>query len=82
MCELCHSIPCHPRCPNSDDKPTRHICGICREPIYVGEEFAMNSDGGYAHTDCVEASLDTLIWCGCSNNRRMEDDNDDYEEFY
>jgi len=39
MCEICLSLPCHPRCPNAPDPPTVFICSGCGEPIYDGDDY-------------------------------------------
>lgn len=39
MCELCHRVPCLPRCPNAPEQPTVYVCSGCGEPIYAGEEY-------------------------------------------
>ena len=37
MCEECHSIPCHPRCPNAPEPRAVYVCSGCSQDIYEGD---------------------------------------------
>lgn len=39
MCDLCHSYPHHPHCPNAPEPATVGKCFFCEEDIKVGDEF-------------------------------------------
>lgn len=39
MCAICHSAPCHPRCPNAPDPIAIDDCYLCDSPIREGEEY-------------------------------------------
>lgn len=39
MCEVCLSLPCHPRCPNAPEPPAVFICSGCGDPIYDGDDY-------------------------------------------
>lgn len=52
MCDICRSNPCHPRCPNAEEKTTRYVCFCCGESILIGEEFLMSEAGNTVHADC------------------------------
>lgn len=38
MCAICHSAPCHPRCPNAPEPIAIDDCHLCDKPIREGEE--------------------------------------------
>jgi hypothetical protein len=38
MCDICHRVPCHPRCPNAPDPIPVFICSGCGQDIYEGED--------------------------------------------
>ncbi len=33
MCEICHSFPCRPQCPNAEPQQV-YTCDMCENPIY------------------------------------------------
>ena len=37
MCDICHQVPCHPRCPNAPDPIPVFICSGCGQDIYEGD---------------------------------------------
>lgn len=39
MCEICHHVPCHPRCPNSPEPPRVFICSGCGGDILEGDDY-------------------------------------------
>lgn len=49
MCNECHQNPCHPRCPNAEEKAVVYYCGQCGFEIYEGDNFY---------------DINTEIWCG------------------
>jgi hypothetical protein len=52
-CEICHSYPHHPRCPEAEEPPIVYYCSECKEPIYDGEEFFRIKDKKYC-MECME----------------------------
>lgn len=38
MCNICHRIPCHPRCPNAMEPIPVFICSGCGQEIYEGDD--------------------------------------------
>ena len=38
MCEICHSTPCRPQCPNAEDTPA-YWCEKCNAGIYGGDAY-------------------------------------------
>lgn len=38
MCEICHSFPCRPQCPNFEDEPAMY-CESCDCPIYPDDNY-------------------------------------------
>ena len=39
MCAICHSNPCHYRCPNAPEPIAIDDCFLCGDPIREGEEY-------------------------------------------
>lgn len=39
MCEICHSIPCHPKCPNAIEPSVIEVCCGCGMEILAGEYY-------------------------------------------
>lgn len=64
MCEICGFTNCHPRCPNYDPEKSNYRCSICREPIYIGDEYIKNDNGDFAHFDCIYSLRQLLEWLG------------------
>ena len=52
MCNECMRHPCHPRCPNAEEKPVC-TCAICGEVIYEGEEMYAIGDDTFC-VNCIE----------------------------
>ena len=38
MCNICHSIPCRPQCPNAEPEQV-YTCDLCETPIYEGDDY-------------------------------------------
>lgn len=53
MCDICHQVPCHPRCPNAPEPATVYECAFCGEPIVVGDYY-YHHEGQYYHENCFE----------------------------
>lgn len=53
MCDICLSSPCLPGCPNAPDPPSIGECESCREPIFVGDEYAEIEGEKYCK-DCLD----------------------------
>lgn len=64
MCEICRQFPCHPCCPNFEDKPVTY-CG-CGRPIYAGDDFY--------------EILDVIYCEECVSDCRRTADRNDFEE--
>ena len=56
MCEICHSNPCRPQCPKSDEPEQVYTCDICEAPIYDGECYYRISDDMAICEDCINDS--------------------------
>ena len=67
MCDICHQVPCHPRCPNAPDPIPVFICSGCGQDIYEGED--------------VYHILGEQFCERCINEAREEAVYDDDEEF-
>lgn len=39
MCDICHQVPCPPRCPNAPDPVPVFICSGGRNEIYEGDDY-------------------------------------------
>lgn len=55
MCDICRRTPCHPRCPNAEEKVTEFVCFYCDEPIEFGEEFLKSDVGNTVHAECFSS---------------------------
>lgn len=53
MCDLCLSIPCHPRCPNAPEPAAVYSCCECGGGIQNGGKY-YDSPEGYICEDCIE----------------------------
>ena len=53
MCAICHSAPCHPRCPNAPEPIAVDDCYVCDKPIREGEEY-YSFCGVAICTECLE----------------------------
>lgn len=64
-CEYCGRDSGHAeRCPLHEDRKSNYICCYCKEGIFNGDEFIVNSEGEYLHRDCI-LGYDFLInWLG------------------
>lgn len=65
MCAVCLSSPCHTRCPNASEPKPVCRCGICKENIYPGDEYA-DVDGSIICEGCLEdmTPREVLQICG------------------
>lgn len=61
MCSICHSYPCHPRCPNAPDPPKVYSCRQCKEDICDGDEY-VKICGEYYHRDCFVEEWEEILW--------------------
>lgn len=52
MCEICHQIPCHIRCPNYNPKPI-YKCKMCNEEIYIDDEYYEYDGEQFCSTECA-----------------------------
>lgn len=52
MCKLCGRTPCHPSCPNAEERSTGDVCFYCGESICVGDEYLVSEAGNIVHADC------------------------------
>lgn len=78
MCEICHSTPCHPRCPNAPEPPEVYKCKACGEPIVEGDEY-YEYEGNYYHEECFEDSaVDILLESGATKGT-AESEEPDYD---
>ena len=64
-CEYCGRDSGHAeRCPLHENRKSNYICCYCKEGIFNGDEFIVNSEGEYLHRDCI-FSYDFLAnWLG------------------
>ena len=54
MCEICLRTPCHPRCPNAEEKVIGK-CEYCGDPICDGYEYWIDGEGNkYDSRTCAE----------------------------
>ena len=75
-CEYCHQYGSHhPRCPLYEESKPVHYCSICKEGIYNGEEYIVNSCGEYAHWNCVDYGRDLADFLGYEI-KEMDDENE------
>lgn len=59
MCMECRQYPCHPRCPNAEERLVCH-CDFCNAEIYEGTDM-YDIDGTYICEDCVSRGKTTAI---------------------
>ena len=52
-CEICNSYPHKAGCPNAPMPKIRRICSICREPLYVDEDYYDVPGYNEVHVDCA-----------------------------
>lgn len=52
MCDICHQIPCHSRCPNAKEDMATAFCTVCDEPVY-SEDLAYEFDGDLVCDNCL-----------------------------
>lgn len=52
MCEMCHSIPCHPRCPNAPEPVPVLKCRRCKEGIFEGDRY-YTTKTAYIYEECL-----------------------------
>lgn len=54
MCDICLMNPCHPRCPNFNQKII-NVCEFCGEEIYEGElYYTDNNEYLYCCEECAK----------------------------
>ena len=58
MCEYCHRIPHHPRCPNAPEPPIFGHCHKCKTEIYDGDEYYEIDEKKYCEA-CVKEGYRT-----------------------
>ena len=64
-CEYCNQIVSHhPRCPYYSTPKSHYLCSICQESIVQGEEYIKNTNGEYAHWECVDYPRDLIDFLG------------------
>ena len=44
MCAICHSAPCHPRCPNAPESKVRGYCEQCNEELREDYEYYTDNE--------------------------------------
>lgn len=81
MCSICRSYPCLSGCPNAPDPPSIGDCEYCREPIFVGDEYA-EIDGEKYHKECLDefSTSDWLEKLG-ESIKEAELDEPDYDDY-
>lgn len=52
MCEICHSNPCRPQCPNAEPEPAWY-CEECGNAVYDGDAY-YDFDGVIYCEDCMD----------------------------
>ena len=73
-CEYCGQNGKHDsRCPLYERQETNNKCSICKDKLYIGEEYIINNEGKYAHWECVECSRDLAKWLGYEIKTMGED---------
>lgn len=60
MCDICHHVPCDPRCPNAPDPIGVYECAYCGEPIVKGERYYSHNDK-YYHDDCFGDAAPAIV---------------------
>ena len=74
MCEICKMTPCLLRCPNYIAPKANYYCSVCNEGIYGGERYIENSQGDFAHWDCICGMYDLADFLEIKI-KEMSDDN-------
>ncbi len=64
MCDVCHQMPCHPRCPNATETPAVYTCKICGESIVADEDY-YEMDGEFYHEECFESNAVKILMDEC-----------------
>lgn len=64
VCQYCLQATCPAGCPNYIPPKASHLCSVCGDGIYDGDEYIVNSDGDYAHWDCVDYGRNLVEWLG------------------
>lgn len=62
MCNI--GTNCHPRSPDYNPGRPHHYCSICKEGIFVLDEYIENENGDTAHWDCFHSMRELLKWLG------------------
>ena len=81
-CEYCLGIGGHhnTQCPYYEPTKSKHNCSICKENIFVGDEYIVNNKGDYAHWECVDYAINLAEFLGYEI-KEMEDETKD-EKYY
>lgn len=77
VCEHCRGIKHHSRCPLYKSKSISYYCSICNDEINYGEQYIVNDDGEYAHTECFSSIKRLIEWLGYEI-KEMECENDEF----
>lgn len=65
-CEYCMGTGYHDcRCPSYIPPEATHYCSICNDGIYNGEEYIENTNGEYAHYECIDSIRSLLKFLDC-----------------
>ena len=63
-CVRCFKGCTFTQCPNYEPPEARYYCSICEEGIYPGDDYVENSDGEYAHLECVDTGSEMAEFLG------------------
>jgi hypothetical protein len=66
MCDICHSFPCRPQCPNFEDEPLM-FCNKCDTGIFAGDSY-YEICGEIFCEDCVHGGYRTADREPCYNS--------------
>lgn len=55
MCNECHMLPCHPRCPNNnEDEHSGIVCDSCNEEVERGDSYYVFANGEIVCAYCID----------------------------
>lgn len=76
ICKYCFAIDGHHdnRCPNYIAPKSNYYCSVCNEGIYGGERYIENSQGDFAHWDCICGMYDLADFLEIEIKEMNEDD--------